>query len=145
VEARRDLLRKLGNAADKDKARRGEAATEALASLTDEHALVRLAAVHTLARVAERGDRSAWGAVAELLHDVDEVVRVGAARAIGRMAEPNLEEAVETLRRTQRDASREGVESLRLAARDAEHRLLGMFGSSGNLLSGNVDGRQVGA
>ena len=64
---------------------------------------------------------------------------------IGRMAEPNQEEAVETLRHTQRDASREGVESLRLAARDAEHRLLGMFGSSGNLPSGNVDGRQVGA
>ena len=44
------------------------------------------AGIHALARVASLG--SHWHAVAAMASDPDELVRVGALRAMGRMAEP---------------------------------------------------------
>ena len=43
--------------------------------------------IHALARVAEIGS-SYWQPVSEMASDKDELVRVGALRAVGRMAEP---------------------------------------------------------
>merc|ERR1712039_1029893 len=99
-----------------------------------------LASVHTIARVAERGDRSAWELVAPSIKDADELVRVGAVRAIGRIAEVGDGDALALLRRTQKDTP---DESVRMAARDAEVRLLGTFGLPGGetlpLLGGRSD------
>merc|ERR1711879_1124956 len=97
--------------------KREEALMEATAALTDEHPLVRLAGVHTIARVAARGDRVAWESVTALVGDSDELVQVGVARAVGRIAEPGNADAINWLRKVQREAARE---PLRLAARDAE-------------------------
>ncbi|CAE8595170.1 unnamed protein product, partial [Polarella glacialis] len=94
---------------------------------------VRLAAVHSAARVAEQGDSASWQAVAALIPaDSDELVRVAAARAVGRMATGGDVDALEILRRAQSEAP---DRSVRLAATDAEARLLGSmnalpFGSS---------------
>eukprot|EP00931_Biecheleriopsis_adriatica_P085176 TRINITY_DN59471_c0_g1_i1.p2 TRINITY_DN59471_c0_g1~~TRINITY_DN59471_c0_g1_i1.p2 ORF type:complete len:221 (-),score=48.60 TRINITY_DN59471_c0_g1_i1:75-716(-) len=125
AEARRDLLRRLGGEAEKDGSRQPEALREALAALHDKHPLVRLAAVHTAARVAARGDVASWQAVAELADDADELVRVACVRAIGRMADAGDADALDLLQQVQREAK---TQSVCLAARDAEARLLGSFG-----------------
>ena len=88
VEKRRDALRRLGHAAERGDVEPDEALADALSSLTDDHPLVRLAAIHAVARVAPLGGQIAWRHIAKLLHDADEIVRVGAARAVGRIAEP---------------------------------------------------------
>ncbi|CAE7782200.1 unnamed protein product, partial [Symbiodinium microadriaticum] len=68
AEEARDRLRQLGAAAEKDPARRSEALSEAFQAMQDEHHLVRLAGVHTAARVAELG-ADTWRRVAELAKD----------------------------------------------------------------------------
>lgn len=128
VEQRRDALRRLGLSVERNDVESEAAVRDAMSSLDDEHPLVRLAAVHTIARVAPLGDRTSWEAVADLVHDADELVRVGAARAVGRIADPGDADAINVLQRVQREAM---DESLRLAARDAETRLHGRYGQLG--------------
>lgn len=49
-----------------------------------------LAGIHALARVAEIGSPY-WQQVADMASDKDELVRVGALRAVGRMAQPGAQ------------------------------------------------------
>mmetsp|Transcript_30221 Transcript_30221/g.70267 ORF Transcript_30221/g.70267 Transcript_30221/m.70267 type:complete len:211 (+) Transcript_30221:85-717(+) len=128
VEEARDRLRRRGLEAERDDSKREEVLAEAVGLLTAEHALVRLAAIHTVARVAALGDCDAWECVGELVQDPEELVRVGALRAIGRIAKPGDVEALELLVRVQREAK---SESTRCAAKDAEARLRGTFGLPG--------------
>merc|ERR1719491_1889867 len=130
VEALRDKLRRQGLAVERGEQDRAEAMLEVKALLCDEHPLVRLAALHTIARIALLGDRDAWEAVAELIDDSDELVRVGALRAVGRIAQPSDADAIARLARAQRDAPDENA---RLAARDAEARVRGFFGVPGSV------------
>ncbi|CAE7315917.1 unnamed protein product, partial [Symbiodinium sp. KB8] len=67
----------------------------------DEHHLVRLAGVHTAARVAELG-ADTWRRVAELAKDEEVLVRVGALRAVGRMAATGDGEALDMLEAVQK-------------------------------------------
>ncbi|CAK8988285.1 Hypothetical protein SCF082_LOCUS1324 [Durusdinium trenchii] len=125
AEQRRDALRRLGAQAEKDPSHRAEAISEALDAMKDPHPLVRLAGLHTLARVCPVGSQH-WRDAADLSGDADELLRVGALRAVGRMAEPGDPEALEFLQRAEKDATDRNV---RGAARDAHARLLGRFGA----------------
>eukprot|EP00933_Yihiella_yeosuensis_P042775 TRINITY_DN37448_c0_g1_i1.p1 TRINITY_DN37448_c0_g1~~TRINITY_DN37448_c0_g1_i1.p1 ORF type:complete len:231 (+),score=68.32 TRINITY_DN37448_c0_g1_i1:50-742(+) len=137
AEERRDLLRRLGTEAEKDDSRLEEALSEALDSLNDPHPLVRLAGVHTAARLAARGNVCSWQAVADLVNDGDELVRVASVRAVGRMAGSGDADALEYLQRAQKEAR---DLSVRNAARDAEIRVLGSFAA---LPGGQSAGRHL--
>merc|ERR1711971_1187632 len=129
VEEHRNRLRQLGAEAEKDNNKREQVLAEAIGLLHYEHPLVRLAAVHTVARVAAVGDNHALEAIAGHVTDTDEIVRIGAVRAIGRIAKPGDVNALALLVRLQNNAA---ADSLRYAARDAEARVRGCFAMSGN-------------
>merc|ERR1712008_400682 len=138
VEEHRNRLRQRGAEAEKDNSKREEVLADAIGLLHYEHPLVRLAAVHTVARVAAIGDNHAFEAIAGRVTDADEIVRIGAVRAIGCIAKPGDVDALALLVRLQRDAT---ADSLRYAASDAEARVRGCFAMPGNTqhpLLGNV-------
>merc|ERR1712008_95545 len=64
VEEHRNRLRQRGAEAEKDNSKREEVLADAIGLLHYEHPLVRLAAVHTVARVAAIGDNHAFEAIA---------------------------------------------------------------------------------
>mmetsp|Transcript_19500 Transcript_19500/g.35367 ORF Transcript_19500/g.35367 Transcript_19500/m.35367 type:complete len:212 (+) Transcript_19500:68-703(+) len=126
VEERRDALRKLGQAVERDECDREEALADASSTLHHEHPLVRLASLHTVARIAPRGDRSSWEALARLAADADELVRVGSVRGIARIALRGDADAIAFLVKVQQETA---DENLRKAAKDAEARVRGTFGT----------------
>mmetsp|Transcript_69756 Transcript_69756/g.152213 ORF Transcript_69756/g.152213 Transcript_69756/m.152213 type:complete len:227 (-) Transcript_69756:464-1144(-) len=130
AENLRDRLRRLGGEAEKeapDSPKRLEAIAEATAALQGTHPLVRLAGIHTLARVSPQGDPAAWRKVSALIKDEDELVQVAVARAVGRMAAIGDDEAISWLQDAQAIAK---FESVRLAAKDAEARVRGVFAAA---------------
>jgi len=132
VERQRDSLRLLGLDVEKGKVDRGTAMVDAKASLNDEHPLVRLAAIHTVARIAEYGDSQAWEAISFLTSDTDVLVQVGAVRAVGRIARVHDMDALTLLQKVHKETK---DDSVRCAARDAATRVQGLFSPNapGNL------------
>merc|ERR1712080_399322 len=142
VDVLRDELRRQGLAVERGEKERADVFLEAKALLDDEHPLVRLAAIHTIARVAVLGDHDACNAIADLIGDGDELVRVGALRAVGRIAKPGDPDAIARLAQAQREASDENA---RLAAQDAEARVRGFFGVPGSTGSPSLLTSEAGA
>eukprot|EP00971_Amphidinium_carterae_P072888 1441425-Amphidinium_carterae.1 len=126
VEERRNALRKLGQAVERDECDRHEALADASSTLNHEHPLVRLASLHTVARIAPRGDRPSWEALSLLAKDTDELVRVGSVRGIARIAVRGDADAIAFLVKVQEETL---DANLQKAAKDAEARVRGIFGT----------------
>eukprot|EP00811_Abedinium_folium_P011022 NODE_20198_length_808_cov_3.787078.p3 GENE.NODE_20198_length_808_cov_3.787078~~NODE_20198_length_808_cov_3.787078.p3 ORF type:complete len:123 (-),score=27.97 NODE_20198_length_808_cov_3.787078:353-721(-) len=99
-----------------------------MSSLGDEESFIRLAAIHTTARIAPHGDHTAWEAIAALFDDADDLVRVGAPRAVARIAKVGDADAIARLEELR---ERTHDDNQRRAAEDAEARLRGLFGVPG--------------